>query len=302
MKLGIVVVYLFGEESAPLLGIHLRHIERYTTVPYMIYAGVNRLAAPFRDALARHPMIRVCECPDTPFRSMKEHAHYLDHLVRFAVEDGVTHVVTLHLDSFPIRSGWAEELAGKLSSSCVLATIDRINTACLFFHRDFYLHFRPSFLLSPAEREGAEYLRYIKEYNPFQHSGIGYGFTAYRNGKGWHYLKDTAAVDHSEPEQVYDDIIFHLGGAVFVGPTSSRSSARFRSRVWGKLMKIAVEAARVVTPGPVRTFLLEHFGSFIERVVDKPQLTLRAPAEAPRIQRFMEDPEKYLRLLERKIK
>lgn len=297
MKLGVVVVYLFKEESAPLLDLHLRHIEQHTGVPYVIYASVSRLDTRFRAVLAGHPKVRICECPNTPFRGMKEHSHYLEHLVRLAVEDGVSHVVTLHLDSFPVRSGWVEALAGRLSESCVLATIDRISTACLFFHRDFYLRYRPSFLLSPAVTGGAEYQRYIDEYEPFQHSGIGYGFTAYRNNKLWYYLKDTTRIDYPVAGGVYDDIIFHLGGAVSIGPTYSRPSGWLQSPEWGRFMKIVVAGARVVTPGPVRTFLLQRFGSFIERVVDKPQLTIHATLQAPNIQRFMEDPEKYLRLL-----
>jgi len=297
MKLGIVVVYIFGEERASLLDLHLRYIERYTGVPYVIYASVNRLEARFRDALAQHPMVRICECPDTPLRSLKEHSYYLEHLVRFAIEDGVSHVVTLHLDSFPVRSGWVEELAGRLSESCLLATIDRINTACLFFHRDFYLRYRPSFFLSPEEREDVVYRKYIDEYDPLQHSGIGYGFTAYRNGKSWYYLKDTTKVDYTGAGRVYDDIIFHLVSAVRTGATYSQPSGWLQSPGWGRFMKMVLAVARVVTPPKVRTFLLQRFDSFIDRVVDKPQLVHLATSHAPKIQQFMEDPEKHLQLL-----
>jgi len=293
MKLGIVVVYLFEEASAPLMEIHLRHIEHHTRIPYVIYAGVNRLGSRFRDELARRPEVRICECPDTPLRGMKEHAHYLEHLVRLAVEDGVSHVATLHLDSFPICSGWAEELAGKLSSSCALVTIDRINTACLFFDREFYLCYQPSFLLSTAERECAGYRRYIDEFDPLEHSGIGYGFTAYRNGKSWHYMKDTTVIDYTGAGRVYDDTIFHLGGAVHIGERYSRESGGFQSAGWGRFMKMVVAAARVGMPRPVRMFLTRRFRAFIERFVDKPQFILHAQ----NIRRFKEDPEKYLRLL-----
>ena len=293
MKLGIVVVYLFGEESAPLIDLHLRYIEHHTGVPYVIYASVNRLGTRFRDAICRHPAVRICKCPDTLLRGMEEHAHYLNHLVRLAVEDGVSHVVTLHLDSFPIRSGWAEELAGKLSSSCALATIDRINTACLFFDREFYLRYRPSFLLSTAETESAGYRKYIDEFDPYQHSGIGYGFTAYRNGKSWYYLKDTTGIDYTVAGRVYDDTIFHLGGAVRIGEPYSQPSGGLQSPGWGRFMKIVVAAARVVTPRSLRTFLIQNHSAFIERFVDKPQFTLHAQ----NIRRFKENPEKYLQLL-----
>ncbi len=292
MKLGIVVVYLFGEESAPLLALHLRHIEQHTGVPYTIYAGVNRLSSRFREALACHPGVRICECPDTSLRDKEEHAHYLDHLVHSAIQDGASHVVTLHLDSFPLRSGWAEELAGKLSSSCVLATIDRINTACLFFSSDFYVRYLPSFLLSPDQTGTREYRRYIAECDPFEHSGIGYGFMAYREGKSWHYLRDTTGVKHHLAGRVYDDMIFHLGGAVRIGEPYAQTSGLLRSPNWGRFMRGAVAVARFLMPRPVRAFLIKHFGSSIERVVDQPQFALQAQA----IRRFMEDPENHLRL------
>lgn len=290
MKLGIVVVYLFSEASAPLLELHLRHIKQHTSAPYLLYAGVNRLALPFRNAISLNPQVRICECPETSLRDKEEHAHYLDHLVCTAVEDGATHIVTLHLDSLPVRSGWAEELAGRLTGQCVIATIDRINTACLFFHRDFYLSYRPNFLLTPAEEVDPEYRRYLKEYDPIPHSGIGYGFTAYRNGKSWYYLRDTTGSVPDSAGRIYDGMIFHLGGAVRIGEPFAEPSGILTSANWGRFMKGLVAVARSITPRPVRASLIEYFGSAITRVVDRPQYTL----QAQEIRRFIEDPESYL--------
>ena len=58
MKLGIGVVHILNEASEPLLDLHLRQIKQYTTVPYTIYANVNRLEPKYRQRLERQPRIR----------------------------------------------------------------------------------------------------------------------------------------------------------------------------------------------------------------------------------------------------
>lgn len=296
MKLGIVVVYLFSETSSPLLELHLRNIEQHTSVPYTIYASVNRLAKPFRNLLVRNHKIRVCKCPYTLLRDKEEHAHYLEYLVSTAIEDGATHVVTLHLDSFPLRSGWAEELAGRLTEQCVIVTIDCINTACLFFKRDFYLNYRPNFLLAPTEKSDPQFRQYLNEHDPIQHSGIGYGFTAYRNGKSWYYLKDTTGRVSDFAGCIYDDMIFHLGGAVRIGETYASTKGIFTNAKTGRLMKSLVAVARSITPRSVRSFLIEYLGSIILRIVDRPQYVLQAEA----IRKFLEAPESHLKQMKDK--
>ena len=67
-----------------------------------------------------------------------EHAHYLQCLVERALEDGCSHVVTLHVDSFPLQRGWAQTLAEKLNSEQPLAVISPGQyTACLLFVASF---------------------------------------------------------------------------------------------------------------------------------------------------------------------
>ena len=221
MRLGVVVVYLVSERNEKLLDLHLSQIEKHTQVPYVICGSANRLLPELRRKLEQHPKVKICECPTSDLRSSEEHAFYLDQLIRIALEDGVSHIAILHVDSFPIRSGWAKELAGKLSASCVLAAIMRDEdfdqkplTACLFFHRDFYLKYRPTFLLSDEELSSPAYRRYRQEFNHLPDSGVGYGFKLYTEGLSWHPLSKSSE-GRSVFGGVYGDLIFHLGGAAW---------------------------------------------------------------------------------------
>ena len=220
MKVGIVVVYLVSEENEKLLDLHLSQIEKHTQIPFSIYGSVNRLISKFRKKLERHPKVRICKCPTTGLRDLEEHSFYLDHLVRYAVEDGASHVVILHVDSFPIRSDWIELLAEKLSDPCVLVAIQESkysilpSTACMMFHRDFYLKYRPTFLPSREDRALPEFTSFMKEFDQAVHSGTGYTFKAYLNGLSWHHmLRSNKGEDHHIIGSVYDDLVFHLGAA-----------------------------------------------------------------------------------------
>ncbi|MDV2503590.1 MAG: hypothetical protein RX318_06530 [bacterium] len=221
MKLGIVVVYLIEEDNEKLLDLHLHQIEKHTNVPYSIYGSTNRLLPQLRRKLEQHPKVKVCQCPTTDFRGREEHSFYLEHLVRNAIEDGSSHIVTLHVDSFPIRSDWIEKLASKLSDSCVLATIQdekeypmMPNTACLFFNKDFYLNYRPTFLPSREDLSTREYQLYLEKCGQEIHSGSGYVFKASLHGLSWHPMQRTnKRENHHRLGSIYDDLVFHLGAA-----------------------------------------------------------------------------------------
>lgn len=295
MKLGILVVYLFGAQTEPLLDIHLSRIERYTQVPYTIYASASRLAPQFRERLALHPRIRLCDIPYTDLRDSEEHAYYLDHLARIAMEDGVTHAVTLHLDSFPIRQGWAEELAGRLSDQCVLATIESVNTACLFFRSDFYCSCHPHFLVNAEERMHVLYHEFLAKHNPYRHSGTGYAYRAYQCGLSWNYLRLTPAYSAHQIGDVFDGMIFHLRHAIWVGeqhpsPMDSARSHRIH------MIAIVSRAYRHVVPVNLRREIRWHFASILRRFVDKPLQMQHAQL----IKQFLQDPEAYIAPIERR--
>jgi hypothetical protein len=218
MQLGIIVVYLVSEANEKLLDLHLSQIKKYTIVPYTIYGSANRLLPQLQEKLKQHQEIKICRCPETDLRGRDEHSFYLEHLVRFAIEDGATHIVVLHVDSFPVRSGWATELAAHLSESCVLATIKerdygRQYTACLFFHREFYLTYHPTFLLSEAEISSTNYKQFYRKFRHILDSGIGYVYKVYAEGLSWYPIAVSSKGQYDNYGIIYGDLIFHLCGA-----------------------------------------------------------------------------------------
>ena len=235
MKLGIISNYLLREGDEKLLDLHLMQIERHTDVPYTIYGTVNRLLTKDRQKLERHPKVRICGFPTTDLRGSEEQCFYLEHLVREAIEDGSSHIVSLHVDAFPIRSGWAEALAGKLSESCVFAAVPYgPYTACLFFQRDFYLKYQPAFELSEVELSSAKYYQFCKDFKHIPHAGFGYFFKAYSEGLSWYPLTESNKGDSGFVFlcSIYDDLIFHLGTATFAEYKPPQSINFIRARKW----------------------------------------------------------------------
>jgi hypothetical protein len=260
MKVGIAVVYLVHQRDEALLDLHLRQIERHTDVPYTIYGSVNRLLPELRAKLEQRPDFRACPCPDSDRRDHFEHSSQLERLVECAVDDGATHVVVLHVDSFPVRSGWIRALTEKLSGSCALSAVMRHrlydqkpSTICLCFPRGFYLEHRPRFLISMAERTLPAYRQYTQAHEINEDSGSGFGFKLFCEGLGWHPLLDTRDGEaRNGIGSVYGDLVFHLGGAVRYG--NRRAGGTARGLGFGALQPLK-ETVKPLLPRPLRRLL-----------------------------------------------
>jgi len=221
MRLGIAVVYLVLPGDEALFDLHLRSVEHFTRVPFTLYAAANRLTGDLRDRLAAKRFVRVCPLPTTDLRSSLEHAYYLERLIVAAIEDGVTHVATLHADSFPVRSDWASRLATALSGDNAFAAVVRgethdpkPTTACLFFPREFYLRYQPRLLLSTTAMHSAAGRAYIRRLANPKESGTGYGYLAFKEGLQWLPLRrSNVGEDHYHFGSLHADLIFHLGSA-----------------------------------------------------------------------------------------
>ena len=324
MKLGIAVVYLVSQRNEPLLDLHLRQIEENTEVPYTIYAAVNRLLPVFREKLSRDPHVKVCSC--LPYEegsgllrqdvlraktlglgavtSKYEHSFYLEQLVEKAIEDGVTHIAMLHVDSFPVRPGWALELAQRLSDQCVLAGVTRDSgvdhkplTAGIFYHRDFYLRYHPRLLLSQEEFDSDDYQRYCQACPHVTDSGYGYGFKMFAHDLTWSGLtRSNKGGHHILFASIYGDLIFHLHAAAYVertktvgftSPSAPTGSEASHSRRFGTSL------ARAVLPATVRRRIK---GSLPQRIRAPQDYADRQAWERER-QRLFDDPAAYLTYL-----
>jgi hypothetical protein len=240
MNLGIVVIYQIREGNEKLLDIHLTMIARHTRVPYTVYASANKLSPRLRAKLETHPHVTICDFPTTDLTGSMEHSYYLDRLVKFAIDAGVSHVAALHVDSFPIRSDWVQVMTGKLSPSSVLAAVvvdeatdHKPHTSCLLFPREFYLAHRPTFRLTDVERDTETYARYSRQFPHKWDSGVGYGYKAFEAGLTWYRLtRSTRGPDRFGIANIYGDLIFHLGGAIrFTEPGQQRDPQPSRVRL-----------------------------------------------------------------------
>ena len=248
MRLAAVVVYMVAKENDRLLDLHLERIEKHTYAPYTIYGSVNRLLPQFRRKLESYPRARVFEFPPTEHRSAHEHSYYLERLVRIAIDEGATHVVTMHVDSFPVRDGWDAECASRLTEDCPVVTLEDEFTACLFFSREFYLGQSPRFLPSDEELESREFKEYLRVHAKYPHSGIGYLHAASASGR---YAELT-----TPGNQLYDDLVFHFRGVLRdrVTPAAAGATHPVASRLSGSLHRLRRRLPRRLGWSLMRSF------------------------------------------------
>lgn len=286
MKLGIAVVYLLDAVDEKLLDLHLSQIEGCTPVDYTLYASVNRLSDRLRPKLEQHPRVRICECPTTELRGAPEHSFYLERLVESAIQEGVTHLVTLHVDSFPLRSDWVANLDAQLSDSVALATVSPgPYTSCLFFRREFYINHHPRFLLSDDECASPTYTLFSRQFKHILHSGIGYMYRAYADGLTWYPLTESKL--DSGIGTVYQDLIFHLNGTARLSNAESREDQILRNPRFVRLLYQARRLSRAIFPARIRSTLWERFGDPLEQMVDQPVFEYAK-------KQLLENPEAYL--------
>ncbi len=295
MKLGIAVVYLVREENFELLDLHLSKIRTLTKVPYTIYAGVARPAPPLLARLKNEPRLEIVPLPETDLSGSAEHSFYLERLIARAAGEGATHVVTLHVDSFPIRADWAETIAARLTGDTVLATLSSDGflvgySACLFFSRDFWTECRPKLLLDSAERSSREYARFTAEYRHHdEETGAGYVFRAYASGKRFELLERSSPGDDTEQfGGVYGDLVFHLAGA-FRYEKLSEKERKTASRSRSKTLIAVKNRVKKWVPTAVRRRI---------RRLSQPLInSWERPLYDQARRELLRDPERYLERL-----
>lgn len=207
MHLAILVVYVFDDARLPLFDYHLARLRRHTDVPFRIFAAAHKVTGAARQRLEAIPEITVVDCaPPVPMGVRDEHSHCLDRLAAHAMQGPYTHFASLHLDSFPVRDGWAKALAGAATDPDLSAIVPNGYSAGLFWTRAFYERLAPTMLVTAAERQTAQFQAFKATYPAYDHveTGLGYIYTAWREGVPWR------AVTTDGDRKIYEGVLFHL--------------------------------------------------------------------------------------------
>lgn len=238
MKLGIVVVYYAKKHEGWLIRIHLSFIRKNTLVPYKIYAGAERLFPEFRKKIVGEDIV-LCHLQPTDEIAGKENSFYLEQLFHCAIDDGCTHIAVFHVDSFPVRTDWVNYVLKKLDEGYHLAAIERIeeqdnkpHSSFMFFSTDYYQRFRPPLRLSEEERKEKLYRKYLKEYPHIPDTGTGFGYQLFKENLKWYGMhRSNSRQDHRLFAGIYDDIVFHLGGAGFTMAVTHIDKINYNLRI-----------------------------------------------------------------------
>lgn len=308
MRLGILVVYLVSDRMGPLLDLHLRKIEECTDVPYTIYGSVNRLHPQYRRILDRRRDVKTFQISPAyeeageSRRYVKgivgrvaatENGYYLDRLVDLAMADGVTHLCTLHVDSFPVQSGWVDHLLERTRDSVPVAGMLRAENgdtmlpmpACLFSTITFVDAAKPKFTITPETEELPDWQSFLKRYGEEFDTGFGYAFALHRLGMGFSPLRrSNLRNDHYLFAGVYDDVVFHLGAAARVD-AGARLVFRGASRGEGQTREYAAARTDAERQRLIEASHFENqrtFEAIWEKLMRDPDAYIESLRSAPR--------------------
>jgi hypothetical protein len=292
MKIAFLVVYVFNDDHLRLFQIHLERIRRHTSVPFKIFGAGHKLSGKVRAHVERQPEIELFDLPvPKSFGVRQEHAFCLEELTKRAMAEGFTHFMALHLDSFPLRDDWLDNLLASLEEGAALATlVPNGFSAGLLWTRDFQEHCKPRMLVPSESRDTPEFKAFTAAYPDIDHveTGLGYIWRAWELGLPWRALRT------DEERKIYDDLLYHMVGATF--------------RTWIPVQKIRNEVSyralwRVV--GPISRFLPPGGRDAVRRrFIDPDRMTrdgsMRSKEEE--IQDLMDDPVGYLTELRKRAR
>ncbi|AZQ67626.1 hypothetical protein EF888_11075 [Silicimonas algicola] len=217
MKLGIIVVYVFGDEMQPMFDVHIDRIRSHTRTPFRIFAAAHKLPPAQRAHVNAVQEISLphLNVPEEVLSkgTRAEHSHCLAQLADIAFEDGCTHVISMHLDSFPLKDGWEDAFIVPIESgeAVVTSIVPNGYSAGLCWRRDFHLEHRPPMLVKQSDRAGSEFQSFVEEHPKYDYveTGLGVIYTAWRLGLGWR------RIGTDEERKIYGGILFHMVGATF---------------------------------------------------------------------------------------
>jgi hypothetical protein len=269
MKVGVACVYLYSEANAWVMRLQLRKIaETLEGHDYTIFAGANRLNTHLRGELAATRNVVITNLPHYSGEGNREHAFYLDLLLREAASAGCTHLAALDADSFPLMRDWPRHLLGRLSPGMRFAAVLRSENmdtwlphpSGYFMTADFFREHRPALLPDAAALESVDYKSFLEATRQRVDTGIGYGYALWKSGEPWLRLTRSNVRDyHFLMAGIYGNVFFHLGA-------SAREPTFYRDyRRWPTL-RVAAHLYRLMATRPAALWLEKRYRRFNGKV------------------------------------
>ena len=287
----LVVYYLVDDADLPLLRLHLDRIAQHTSAPYTLYAATNRVTTQARVEIAAQPNVVLCVIPPTELQGAHEHAYFLDAMVKVALADGASHLVTLDLDSFPIRDDWVEVLQAAAPPESGLTAILRVENgdsvlphpSCTFARREFFERYEPSF--SPKWDGTKKFRRFLRSHRQRPDTGVRLGYILWRHRLPWGTMVRTNELEvHYLMAGIYGEVVFHLGA-------SSRRYILF----WRDIQRSPIH--RLTTP--LARVGIKTSGSLRARAAAERRFNLRNLAILSLVREWLlADPEGFLTYLQ----
>ena len=298
MKTGIIAAYIVTQELEGLFRLHLNQIKKNTTCTYNIYCIIKEMPAQLRKELENDPTFIICSCPKSELKSHFEHSYYLEYLTKTAVEDNCDYIVTLHLDSFPVNNEWIERLIKINANGFNVICPDIMYTSCLFFSKEFYSKYHPSYLIPGNEVNSGEYDKFIKEMHPTLHSGSGYLFTSYVNNISIYFMNETVTNNYSDwvmdYENIYEGIIYHLGQMVQISANSKNTFA-LGTPFYLKFIRPIIKRLKLILPLSFISLLKKRFATVHAIIIGRPNIQFVKNRNENKLKNLLDNPELYLR-------
>lgn len=302
VKLGICVVYLADKEDEKLLRLHLKQIELNTDLEFTIYAAANRLNEQLKQILTDNNKVVVCDIPTSGLRQANENEYYLKRLTGFALADGCTHILYLHIDSFPIKKSWFWELYPQLTEECPLASAlmaenmdNKPHTSFMLFTKEFYETYNPDLIISQTDRNTKEYQSLQKQFPHPPDSGSGIIYILHLNKLNWIKLHRTNHhSDHFNMAGIYGDMVFHLSGAVRKTKIFNQNMNNLYDGKSGYLKKKMVALINSIIPEKVSTKIKDFI---LSRLIFRKEHELNTGIQQNIKNELYNNFENYLKLL-----
>jgi hypothetical protein len=223
VKLGICCVYFYAPDSGWLLDLQLRYIaSTLEGYDYTVYAAANRLQPVLQRTLETTPHVKMPTLPRYEGEGSREHAYYLDLLLRQAADEGCTHLAAIDSDSFPVLPDWPKVLLRRMGHIRLAAVLrlENLDTLLphpsgLFMARSFLLEHAPRMFPPKSEiLSNARFQEFLKETGQRIDTGVGYGYALWESREAWlPLLRSNRRNHHFLMAGIYGEIFFHLGAS-----------------------------------------------------------------------------------------